>query len=300
MTSRTKAELLLVSITLIWGSTFVITKEILRSLPPFLYTALRFLLATLIFGLWHLKSIRSMNRSSFLKGAGLGLLLFIGFSLQTVGLQYTTASKSAFITGLLVILTPMCQILIERRAPKIGNVIGVILVAVGLYLLTSPRGSEMNVGDLMTIGCALCFALYIVYLDVFSNDSDPVQLTVAQFLVSAIGGIVGSLLLEPFPSVFPIQALVGLLYLTIFATVIALYVQVKYQRESTPTRAAVIFALEPVVAAIAAYLVLGEIIGTAGVIGGGIIVAGLLVSELSDFLFSGSKTNGGSILQKDA
>jgi drug/metabolite transporter (DMT)-like permease len=299
MTSRTKAELLLVSITLIWGSTFVITKEILRSLPPFLYTGLRFLLATLIFGAWHWKSIRAMNRSSFLKGTLLGLLLFIGFSLQTVGLQYTTASKSAFITGLLVILTPICQVLIERRAPKIGNVIGVILVAVGLYLLTSPRGAEMNGGDLMTIGCALCFALYIVYLDMFSKDSDPVQLTVAQFLVSVIGGIVGSLLLEPFPSVFPIQAFAGLLYLTIFATVIALYVQVKYQRESTPTRAAVIFALEPVVAAIAAYFVLGEIIGVAGVIGGGIIVAGLLVSELSDVLFSGGKNESESILQKD-
>jgi drug/metabolite transporter (DMT)-like permease len=294
MTSRTKAELFLLSVTLIWGSTFVITKEILRSLPPFLYTALRFLLATLIFGAWHLKNIRVMNRTSLLKGAVLGLLLFVGFSLQTVGLQYTTASKSAFITGMLVILTPICQILIERRAPKMGNVIGVILVAVGLFLLTSPRGSEMNVGDLMTIGCALCFALYIVYLDVFAKDNDPVQLTVAQFLVSAIGGAIGAVLLEPLPSRFPIQALAGLLYLTIFATVIALYVQTKYQRESTPTRAAVIFALEPVVAAIAAYFVLGEIIGVAGVIGGGIIVAGLVISELSDLLFSNGKSKAES------
>jgi len=291
VTSRTKAELLLLSITIIWGSTFVITKGLLEDISPFLYIAVRFILAAVVFGLVY-RHVWRMDKPALVRGGILGLLLFVGFALQTVGLQYTTASKSAFITGMLVVLTPICQILIERRLPKLGNVIGAVLVAVGLYFLTSPDGSEMNLGDWLTLGCALCFALYIVYLDMFGSKYDAAQLTFAQFAVAGIGGTIGTVLFERVVWNPSLEFAGAIAYLTVFATVIALFVQTKYQKETTPTRAAVIFSVEPVFAAVFAYLILSEMIGPLGMVGGGLIVGGLLVSELSDVVFGSSPKRG--------
>ncbi|MGH2567228.1 MAG: DMT family transporter, partial [Bacteroidota bacterium] len=190
-----------------------------------------------------------------------------------------------------VVLTPICQVVIERRAPKLGNVVGVFIVTIGLFFLTSPEGSKLNRGDLLTLGCALCFALYIVYLDIFTQDHHPAQLTFAQFFTTGIAGVLGASLFEeltwnPVP-----HLLTALAYLTVFATVIALYVQTKYQKDTTPTRAGIIFAVEPVFAAVFAYFVLGEVLGTLGIFGGGLIVAGLLVSELSDLFFKRQKSD---------
>jgi drug/metabolite transporter (DMT)-like permease len=281
MSSRTKAELFLLSITLIWGSTFATSKYLLSSISPFFYIGIRFALATLILSLLYLSRVRSMTKKSLRKGGILGLLLFLGFATQTVGLQYTGASKSAFITGMMVVFTPICQLIIERRPPKVGNVIGIAFVTIGLYLLTSPAGSEFNLGDALNLICAVVFALYIVYLDVFSKGEDPVHLTLSQFIVCTLLGLGVAASVETVKFVPSVEAIGVLLYLTIFATVIAITVQVRFQKDTTPTRSAVIFSIEPVLAAGFAYAILGEILGPLGFVGGGMIVAGVLVSELS-------------------
>jgi drug/metabolite transporter (DMT)-like permease len=281
MKTRTRAELFLLSITLIWGSTFALSKYLLETVSPLFYIGVRFSVALLILSLIASRRVFGMTKDAFIKGGILGLLLFAGFASQTVGLQYTGASKSAFITGMMVVFTPICQIIIERKSPKIGNVIGIVLVTIGLYLLTSPAGSEFNLGDGLNLLCAVTFALYIVYMDVFSKGQDPVQLTVAQFIVCAVLGLVGSIFFESI-RFNPTPASYGaLVYLIIFATVIALFVQARYQRDTTPTRSAVIFSIEPVLAAIFAYFLLGEVLGAAGMLGGGLIVGGVLISELS-------------------
>ena len=281
MTTRTRAELFLLSITLIWGSTFALSKYLLETVSPLFYIGVRFSLAILIFVPLTYKQVRATTRDGFIKGAILGVLLFAGFASQTVSLLYTGASKAAFITGMMVVFTPICQIVIERRAPKIGNMIGILLVMVGLYLLTSPKGSEFNVGDALNLFCAFTFALYIVYLDVFSKGQDPVHLTVAQFVTCAILGFASSFIFETVRFAPTTGAYGALIYLTIFATVIALFVQTRYQKDTTPTRSAIIFSIEPVLAAGFAYVILGEVLGVMGMIGGGAIVAGVLISELS-------------------
>jgi drug/metabolite transporter (DMT)-like permease len=281
MKTRTRAELYLLSITLIWGSTFALSKYLLDTVSPLFYIGVRFSLALIIFTLLAHRKVFATTKDAFLKGGILGLLLFSGFAVQTIGLQYTGATKSAFITGMMVVFTPICQIMIERRAPKIGNVIGILLVMIGLYLLTSPAGSEFNIGDALNLICAVTFALYIVYLDVFSKGQDPVHLTVAQFVVCAVLGFAMAFVFEPIRFSPTGGAYGALLYLTIFATVIALFVQTRYQKETTPTRSAVIFSIEPVLAAGFAYIFLGEVLGVAGMVGGGLIVGGVLVSELS-------------------
>ncbi len=285
MTKRSRAELYLLLVTFIWGSTFVVTKSLLQETGPFLYTAVRFLVASVVFAALFFGRLRTMGREPILKGAILGLLLFVGFATQTVGLLYTTASKSAFITGMMVVFTPFCQLLIEGKPPRLGNLVGIAFVMVGLYSLTSPSGSHFTLGDGLTLVCAISFGFYIVYVDIFSQKCDETHLTFMQFVVTAALAGVTMLFFEDIRFTLTMATTLKISYLAIFATIIALFVQVKYQKDTTPTRSAVVFSVEPVIAAIFAYFVLGEHIGGYGILGGGLIVTGVLISEFSDTLF---------------
>jgi drug/metabolite transporter (DMT)-like permease len=281
LTKRYTAELVLFAATFIWGGTFVIVKLGLEDVSPLLLTALRFSIAALLFFLLFSKHILAINRDVIHKGSILGLLLFIGFATQTIGLKYTTASKSAFITGMFVIFTPLFQFFLEKKSPQRSNLIGIVIVSVGLWLLTKPSGGGFGVGDGLTLSCAIVFGLYIVALDIISKQHDIIHLAFLQMISCAAlswisFGILENPLFKPTPN-----ALWGLAYLTILATVATTYVQTRFQQDTTPTRAAIIFTIEPVWAAISAYLFLHEILGMAGLLGGGLIIAGILISELS-------------------
>ncbi len=282
MTAKSKAEIALLSTTLIWGNTFVAMKIVLQDTSPMMNVALRFGVASLIFFLIFRKTLFPLARKLVLKGFLLGLFLFLGFIAQNIGLMYTTASKSAFITGLMVLFVPVLQIFIERKAPRLGNILGIVLVVAGLWFLTAPAGSEFNTGDALTILCAICFAVYIIYLDIVSKEMTAAQLTFLQIAATAIYGSVILLLTETPTFVMSTSSFVALVFLTLCATVLTTYVQTRYQKDTTPTRAVIIFSIEPVIAAISAYFILGERIGALGVFGGGLIIAGVLLSELSD------------------
>jgi drug/metabolite transporter (DMT)-like permease len=284
--SRTRAESYLLSITIIWGSTFVLTKFILENASPFVYVTLRFLIASLIFAALFFRRLRTISKDGVAKGLVLGVLLFFGFMLQTIGMKFTTASKSAFITGLMVVFTPIFQLIIERKAPKIGNIIGVVLVASGLFLLTSPKGSEFNIGDALTLICAVLFSIYTVYLGVYGKEHDPAHLTFIQFASTAILAAIAIPFLETAHLNLTFNFLLNLSYLAVMPTVVALYVMAKYQKFTTPTRSAIIYSMEPPVAAVFAFFIIGEQIGMIGVVGGMVILSGLIVSELSDVIFT--------------
>lgn len=287
MTSQRRAEVLLLSITVVWGSTFVITKSLLTESSPLWYTSLRFFLSALILFIAVPRRILSLAKEAIVPGVILGIFLFVGFALQTVGIQYTTASKSAFFTGMLVVLTPIVHFLSRNLLPvspkplKIGNLLGVLCAAFGLYLLTAPEGG-FTIGDGLTLGCAVMFAFYIVYLDVVPQSTDKLQLTFVMFVVCGLLGAGSAAAFEEFRMNFSVGFITALLYLTILATVVAMAVQNRYQGDTSPTRAAVIFAMEPVVAGICAWLVRGENIGIVGAIGAAVILCGLMLSEFSD------------------
>jgi drug/metabolite transporter (DMT)-like permease len=290
--TRTRAEIYLLFLTVIWGSTFVLTKFVLENASPFVYVSIRFAIASIIFYAFFFRRLMTITRDAVIKGVILGVLLFFGFITQTIGLKYTTASKSAFITGLMVVFTPFFQFLIERKSPKIGNIIGVILVAAGLYLMTSPEGSGLNIGDGLTLICAVIFGIYIVYLDVFGKAYDPVHLTFMQFLATSVLAIVAVPFLEnPYLNINNSFLLI-LAYLTVMPTVVALYVMVKYQKYTTPTRSAIIYSMEPPIAAIFAFFIIGEQLGLWGLFGGLLILFGLIMSELSDIFFKHRKEKG--------
>jgi drug/metabolite transporter (DMT)-like permease len=282
ISARSRAELFLLSMSIVWGSTYVFVKLVLIHASPFVYTAIRFAIAALLFGLLFFKRLKNINRLTVLRGGLLGCFLFVGIVLQTEGLQYTSVSKSAFITGMMVVFTPVLQLFIDHRRPQAGNIVGVLLVIAGLYFLTSPQGAQFNKGDLMSLGCALSFALYLVYLGMFGEMHDPFHLTFMQFITVALFSV---------PFIFVEHAYLDLNGNSIPVLLyLAVYIQTKYQKDTTPTRCAVIASLEPPIAAIFAAALLGESLGLAGIAGGALILIGVLVSEFSEFIFKNIHT----------
>lgn len=294
---RIKAELILFLITIIWAGTFVTIKPTLNFISPLLFVTIRFLIAAIVLTLIYREKLLQIPKATFKMGSILGLFLFVGFVVQTIGLKYTTATKSALITGTFVVFTPLLQVFVEKKPIKTGSIIGVILVFAGLIFLSSGEsnlielfksiGSDFNIGDFLTLICAIFFAGYIVYLDVISDKTDFNHVVWIQIVVTLIGSFFlmfsfNQIGIEKIKVELNSQVILTILYTSIFATIITTFLQTKYQKYTTPTRAAIIFTSEPLIASILAYLILNETIGIFGLIGGALIIIGVLTSELFD------------------
>jgi drug/metabolite transporter (DMT)-like permease len=282
VTARSRAELVLLATTVVWGGTFTVVKLGMEDLSPILLIAVRFSVSAALVVVLAPRCLAGLSRRQILRGALLSLFLFGGFATQNLGLLITTASKSAFITGMMVVVVPILQIALERRAPKIGNVLGVLIVVLGLWLLTSPTGATFNAGDGLTIACAVFLGLYIVYLDMISREMTTSQILLLQTSFTAAYAWIAVLLFETPFWVFTGRSILAMLYLTLLATLGTIAVQSRFQKDTTPTRAVLIFSIEPVFASVIAGLALGERLGTPGIFGGGLIIAGVILSELSD------------------
>lgn len=294
---RLKAELILFFITFIWAGTFVIIKPTLNFISPLLFVTVRFLIATIILTMIYGGKLLEIPKATFKMGTILGIFLFIGFVVQTIGLKYTTATKSALITGTFVVFTPILQVFVERKPLKTGSILGVILVFAGLIFLSSKEndffeliksiGNDFNIGDFLTLICAIFFAGYIVYLDIISDKTDFNHIVWIQIVITLVGSFLlmisfDKLEVEKIKFELNNQVIFTIIYTSIFATIITTFLQTKYQKYTTPTRAAIIFTSEPLLASILAYLILNETIGIFGLIGGALIILGVLTSELFD------------------
>jgi len=283
LSKQLTAELLLFATTFIWSSTFVALKWGLEELAPLWLMAWRFSAATAVGAAMLLWQRDRLSRAALRDGHLLGLLLFAGFALQTVGLRYTTASKSAFITGLMVAFTPMVQYLWNRRLPTRANLLGILVVIGGLWLLTSPieeNGSGFNPGDAMTLLCAVAFACYMVALDHTSHRHAVLPFTIIQVASMALYSWAGALLLEAPTWPHSGRSLGVILYLAFAATLLTGYLMTRYQRDTTPTRAVIIYTVEPIWATLMAAALLGERLTLVAMTGGGLILIGVLVSQL--------------------
>lgn len=275
---RAKAEVLLVVITLIWGLTFVVVKQALKDASPLPWLAVRFMLA----GLMLLGALARgrLDRRSVLPGGVLGLFLFGGFVFQTFGQKYTTASKCAFITGLSVILVPIITLFYGHRM-RAASVVGAVSGLTGIYFLVLPSRLEgVNRGDIYTLVGAVSFAIHIVLVDHYNRRFSfrhlvPIQVLGVALLATAA---------LPFDGGRQLHWTLGLagafLFAALFPTGFAFSVQNWAQQFSPPTHTALIFALEPVFAALASRLVLGERLGGKVLLGSALVLAGMVISEI--------------------
>ena len=288
-------EIALLFNTLIWGGTFALIKNAFNDISPLLFLGLRFSIAALIFLPFVYASLKKTNKQTLIAGSVLGFFYFTGFASQTLGLNLTTATKSGFITGTFVVFIPILQLIIEKRKPKWFNILSVFLVLIGLIMLSSKGenaidfmkqlGSDFNLGDLLTLLCALLFAFQVVYVDVFTKKYEYLPMVFVQLLITGIGGFILSFVfsistLETVKFTFNTTVVTAVLYTAIFASIIATVIQLKFQKFVSPTKAGIIFSIEPIFAAVFAYFLLSEKISNFGLIGCVLIFIGLIVSEI--------------------
>lgn len=273
-------------IAIVWGGTFPVVKDLVERVPPHALVAARFCLAWLVLSGWAWGRRQAWRPGLLRAGVVAGLILWGGFFTQTLGLQFTSASKAGFITALNVVFVAIMAALFlgKRSGPKTW--IGVAVATVGLAVLSVDfsaglTGLTPEMGDLLVLLCAVLFAAHIVVVDRLAPRFDPVLLAWVQMgTVAAVATTSAWAFHGGMPGVLAAESAAPLLYLGLLATAGALLAQVSLQRFVAPARVGLILSLEPVFAALFAWMLLGERLAPSGWVGGALVLAGVILAEL--------------------
>lgn len=287
--SRTlKAHLLLVLVTFIWGSTFVLIKAAVEhDVSPLVFNLVRMTFATAALALIFHNDVRAIRGPAFRAGAVVGTWMWLGYEFQTTGIRHTTASKSAFITGLSVVLVPLFLSIFWKRRINPWSVAGVMCAFAGLFLLTVRAGegsianwTSVNIGDVLTFACAISFAFQIIYLGRATEQHPVGQIAFLQIAIAAAWMAVSIPFAPETPHLHLSKIVIWAIVITgLFGTALAFSIQAWAQQFTPPTHTALIFSLEPVFAWITSYVLLGERLGLRAGLGAVMILAGVLISE---------------------
>ncbi|MDL2342926.1 EamA family transporter [Deinococcus sp. MIMF12] len=284
MSPHSLGLLLLVLVTLLWGSTFAVVKELGELLPPAVLIAWRFLIATLALLPVLLLTRRQEAESSppgrplWRDGLILGAWLIAGYGTQTIALQTTGANRAAFFTALSVVLVPLWLTVAQRRPLPWGLWLALPLAVGGLALL-SWEGGSLVVGDAWALACAVTYAGFIIALERTASRHGALRFTMAQLLAVTALAWVWALIAEPGALWPPAAAWGPLLYLGVAATAVTTLLQTVGQRRVSAAEASLIYALEPVAAALFSFLLIGERIGLRGAVGGLLVVVATLLGQ---------------------
>jgi drug/metabolite transporter (DMT)-like permease len=278
------ADSALAAVTLVWGATFVMVKDVIEQVSPMLFLAVRFAwgalalaLIALLMGRW-----RSLSWREIRWGALIGVALWAGYALQTIGLQWTTASNGGFITGLSVMFVPVFGLVVLKHWPHRWAVLGVVMATIGLALLSLrlEGGINLNLGDALVFGCAVAFAVQIVLIAHVASWADPLRLALVQIAVAGLLSAASAALFERPVASISLEIWAAAAFLGITATAAAIVIQVSVQRFTTAVHTALIFTLEPVFAAIFGVWLQGDRLGPIAISGAALILIGMLVAEL--------------------
>lgn len=272
------ALLALVAVTAVWGYTFVPMKDAVAVYPLFAFLAVRFLIAAVVLAVPAAPRLRSLGRGGALAGTGLGLLLALGYWLQTAGLERTTVSNAGFITGLYVVFTPLLGLLLFRA--RVGRAVGlgVALALAGLALL-SGVGAGDAVGDLLVLLGSAAYSLQIALMERYAPRYDPLAFTQAEMLAAFAGFAVVTVAVGDVELPRGGTVWAALLVTGIFASALGFLVQTWAQRRLSAARTALAFAMEPVWAGIFGFWLAGDRLGAFGWAGCVLIMAGIAVAE---------------------
>jgi drug/metabolite transporter (DMT)-like permease len=293
-----RAELALLALALIWGTSHVFTKNILTAHTPFFYNSLRFGIASLCFGLLLSRHLRQASAREIRQGILLGLCSFVGIICYSVGLIYTAASKAGFITGLYLVFTPLVAFALFRARPAIDNLIGLIVAVLGFGILSYPQGgATFNQGDGLILCAALAWAFHIAATSHFAQQSDVKTLAAAQVITVTLLSFATYFLLRtvtnwPAPlgqlpsleartNIWQTSTLIQIVYMALVVTFAAALLQTWAQGKVTAAYAVLLYALEPVTAALFAWAALGEQLSVRSITGATLIVLGVFISRLN-------------------
>ena len=286
------AHILLLAVVAVWGVTFVLIKDALQDASPLLFNLLRMTLAFIALAIINHRQLRQVTRAALVSGIIVGLFLAAGYQFQTAGLARTTAAKSAFITGLVVVFVPLFTVIPILRpanapAPRWTTAAGALLAFSGLLLLTTPAGTSwqnlftsIGLGDLLTLACAMAFAGHLLALAHTSHRVPTVQLATLQIGAAAlIMAITLPMEGKPHLTITP-RLLIALAVTSLLATAAAFTIQSWAQQHLQPTHTAILLTLEPVFAALTSFFVLHEHLGRRSLCGAALILTGIVLTEL--------------------
>ncbi|MFC1927298.1 DMT family transporter [Chloroflexota bacterium] len=272
------ASFALVGVTAVWGYTFLAVQDAVASMPVMDFLAWRFLVASAVMIALRPTCLRNVTRLELLRGLGLGTILGLGYIAQTYGLRYTSAAISGFITGMFVVLTPVMSWMLLRRKASRNTWLVVALATVGLALL-SLNAWSVGIGELLTLGCAVFFAIHIVFLGEWSSQYEPYAFSLLQIgtvaVISLIAATPGGIDVPPSPGVWGVVGITAVL-----ATAVAFFVQTWAQSLVSATRAAVVMTMEPVFAGLFAVVIGGNQLTLRTLGGAACILAAMLIINL--------------------
>ena len=292
LSNSTIAHLLLLAVVIVWGATFALIKDALADVSPLLFNLLRMALAFIALAIINHRSLRNLTRRAILSGLVVGLFLAAGYQFQTAGLARTTAAKSAFITGLVVVFVPLLTAIpILRPAgthpPRWNAALGALIAFAGLLLLTTPAGtlpreifSTIGIGDLLTLACAIAFAGHLLSLAHTSPQLPAAQLATLQIGVATLIMAITLPLGGPTHITLTPRLITALAVTSLLATAAAFTIQSWAQQHLPPVHTALLLTLEPVFAWLTSLLFLHERLGPRSLTGAALILAGIACTEL--------------------
>ncbi len=286
------AEFVLMTVTIFWGGTFPLVKDAIKEIPVMAFLWIRFALAALLLLAWAgIPNIMRLGRQGWLRGIGLGTLLFCSYAFQTFGLALTSSANAAFVTGLNVVWVPLLAGPILGKPAASGSRIGVVCALIGLFMLTYQEPWALNPGDALVLVCSLFVAFHILGLDAWTHGFDGRALAFVQIATMAVLSLAGSLIFEPisWPRLWTPTIYWAVIVCSVFATVYAFWAMTVFQKMTTPTRAALIYTLEPVFGALMAVFYAGERLSAIAWAGGALIVAGMIIAETWPLIINGKE-----------
>jgi len=287
--------LALLLMTVVWGLTFPVIKQTVDKTPPLTFIAARFLLGTLF--LAPAAFLRGMpSRTEWRIGFGLGAVLFVGDSAQTLGLTLTSASNAGFITGVSVALVPLFAWLVDGARVKTASILGIGLSLAGLMMLTMGGAFGLNLGDAWVLVCAIAFAVHIVWVGHVTRKLDSTRIACIQVAVCAAFSILSAVLVEFRGPVSPLEGLARPHFLLsvgfcgIIATALAYWVQISAQKHTTAVQTALIFTCEPVFSSLFGYWMNGDRLSATQFGGCSLMLGGMLCADLGEALLRALRT----------
>lgn len=275
-----KGELLMTITALMWGSGFIGMAVGLEYWTVFQLMAFRFTLATMLLCLIFHQKLKLINRKVLWKGAILGTILFTAFVVQTYGLAYTTVSKNAFLTAINVLIVPVIAFVIYKRKFDRYEVTAALMAVVGIGFLSLTNDFTINIGDWLSILCAVLFAFDIFYTNVFVKDEDPLAITIVQFMTASVLGLVAVIVLGEVPTHIEAQGVYIIIYLAVFCTCVAYVCQNVGMQYANPTKSAIILSMESLFGTLFSVWILHEFLTGRMIFGCLLILVAVIIAEI--------------------
>lgn len=281
-------ELALVAVAAVWGGTFVVVKDAVAAYPLYSFLALRFVIAVVAFVLLFPRALRALDGPTVGYGLLAGAFLCGGYIFQTWGLQGTTASKAAFITGLFVVITPLMQAVVLRSVPRTATVAGALVALAGLWLLSGASTGGWNTGDTRVFLCAVAYSAHMIVLGGPARHRDVFALTFVQLATTAFACGVIAISTERLGWPETGQVWFALLVTGVLATAVAFAIQTYAQKHIPPARTALILISEPAFGGVFGWIA-GESLGVRGIAGAVLILGGMVAAEMLGARGAGQK-----------